>query len=82
VKIAMAQMNPVVGDISGNFQRIKELWISCDQQETDLLLLPELFLVGYPPRDLLERPAFLDRVNAAIDEMVALSLVYKRTCIL
>ncbi len=82
MKIAMAQMNPVVGDISGNLQRIKELWVTCDQQETDLLVLPELFLVGYPPRDLLERPAFLDRVNAAIEEIVALSLVYKRTGIL
>ena len=82
MKIAMAQMNPVVGDISGNLQRIKELWVTCDQQETDLLVLPELFLVGYPPRDLLERPAFLDRVNAAIEEIVTLSLVYKRTGIL
>ncbi len=82
MKIAMAQMNPVVGDISGNLQRIKDLWVTCDQQGTDLLLLPELFLVGYPPRDLLERPVFLDRVNAAIEEIAALSLVYKRTGIL
>jgi len=82
VKIAMAQMNPVVGDISGNLKRIRELWVTCDQQATDLLVLPELFLVGYPPRDLLERPAFLDRVDAAIDEIIALSLVYQRTGIL
>ncbi len=82
MKIAMAQMNPVVGDISGNLQRVKELWAGCDQQATDLLILPELFLVGYPPRDLLERPAFLDRVYAALDDMVALSLIYKGTGIL
>ncbi|MEA4923986.1 MAG: NAD+ synthase [Syntrophomonadaceae bacterium] len=82
MKIAMAQMNPVVGDISGNLQRIKELWAGCDRQATDLLILPELFLVGYPPRDLLERPAFLDRVYAALDEMVALSLIYKGTGLL
>lgn len=82
MKITMAQLNPVVGDINGNLQRLKELWLTCDQKETDLLILPELFLVGYPPRDLLERPAFHNRVSDAIDEMVHLSLTYKRTGIL
>lgn len=48
MKITMAQLNPVVGDINGNLQRLKELWLTCDQKETDLLILPELFLVGYP----------------------------------
>lgn len=82
MKIAMAQVNPIVGDISGNLQRLKELWADCHQQETDLLILPELFLVGYPPRDLLERPAFLNRVNAAIGEIKDLSLIFSRTGIL
>ena len=48
----------------------------------DLLILPELFLVGYPPRDLLERPAFLQRVQAAIQEIIHLSLAYPHTGIL
>lgn len=78
----MAQVNPIVGDIGGNLQIVKELWADCDQQGVDLLILPELFLVGYPPRDLLERPAFMDRVNVAIEEMKNLSLIYSRTGIL
>lgn len=82
MKIAMAQVNPIVGDIGGNLQIVKELWADCDQQGVDLLILPELFLVGYPPRDLLERPAFMDRVNVAIEEMKNLSLIYSRTGIL
>jgi len=82
VKIAMAQLNPVVGDIKGNLQRIDEVWSSCHARQTDLLVLPELFLVGYPPRDLLARPAFLERVNEAIQKIQELSMHYKETGIL
>jgi len=82
VKIAMAQLNPVVGDITGNLKMIDELWSNCCAEETDLLILPELFLVGYPPRDLLERPAFINRVNMAIQEILELSLAYEGTGIL
>jgi NAD+ synthase (glutamine-hydrolysing) len=78
----MAQLNPVVGDITGNLKRITELWSICHAQESDLLILSELFLVGYPPRDLLERPAFIDRVNTAIQELLKLSLKYTGTGIL
>lgn len=82
MRITMAQLNPVVGDITGNLKRIAELWSICHAQKSDLLILPELFLVGYPPRDLLERPAFIDRVNVAIRELLKLSLDYKGTGIL
>ncbi len=82
MKITMAQLNPVVGDITGNLKRITELWSICHTQESDLLILSELYLVGYPPRDLLERPAFIDQVSAAIQELIKLSLEYKGTGIL
>jgi len=82
VKIALAQLNTMVGDIKGNLQRLNEFWSDCHSDNTDLLILPELYLVGYPPRDLLERPAFLNRVQAAIQEIVDLSLGYPQTGIL
>ncbi|PKM78577.1 MAG: NAD+ synthase [Firmicutes bacterium HGW-Firmicutes-15] len=82
MKITMAQLNPVVGDITANLKRLAELWSICHAQESDLLILSELYLVGYPPRDLLERPAFIDQVKAAIQEVLKLSLEYKGTGIL
>jgi NAD+ synthase (glutamine-hydrolysing) len=78
----MAQLNPVVGDITANLKRMTELWANCHGEETDLLILSELYLVGYPPRDLLERPAFIERVNSAIQDLLKLSLDYKGTGIL
>ena len=76
MKIALAQLNSVVGDIKGNLRRIEEIWASCHAQQVDLLILPELFLTGYPPRDLLKRPAFLERVNQAIQEILKISASY------
>ena len=73
MKVVMAQLNPVVGDISGNKNRMAELWALSHAEGADLLILPELFLVGYPPRDLLERPSFIAQVDAAINELLALS---------
>lgn len=73
MRIAMAQLNPIVGDIKGNLQRLKDVWFECHQQQVDLIVFSELFLVGYPPRDLLERPVFLQQVDLAIKELVGLS---------
>ena len=69
MKIAMAQLNPIVGDIRGNLQRMEDVWADCCRQQADLVIFPELFLTGYPPRDLLERPAFLERVDQAIQRI-------------
>lgn len=82
MKIAMAQLNPVVGDIKGNLQRLDELWAELQLSQTDLIIFPELFLVGYPPRDLLERPAFLERAKEAIQQIIQLSARYEDTGIL
>src|SRR5437773_1091524 len=68
--IALAQFNPTVGDFAGNAARILDLAGQAKQRGADLAVFTELCLCGYPPQDLLERPAFLDR---NIDELKALA---------
>lgn len=82
MKIAMAQLNPVVGDIKGNLGRMEELWADCYAQRLDLVIFPELYLVGYPPRDLLEWPAFMERAGQAVQSLVELSKNYPGTGII
>ncbi|MGQ9688009.1 MAG: NAD+ synthase [Desulfobaccales bacterium] len=72
MKIVMAQLNPVVGDISGNLAKLAQTLRQCPA-EADLTVFSELFLVGYPPRDLLERPAFLRKSQEALEEVARLS---------
>jgi NAD+ synthase (glutamine-hydrolysing) len=61
MKIALAQFNPTVGDFSGNSARILELAGQAQQRGAHLAVFSELCLCGYPPQDLLERPAFIER---------------------
>ncbi|HWZ96923.1 MAG TPA: NAD+ synthase [Candidatus Dormibacteraeota bacterium] len=61
MKIALAQFNPTVGDFAGNSARIISLSETAKQRGADLAVFSELCLCGYPPNDLLERPAFIDR---------------------
>ena len=61
MKIALAQINPTVGDFSGNAARIREFTQEAQRRGADLAVFSELCLCGYLPQDLLERPAFLDR---------------------
>jgi NAD+ synthase/NAD+ synthase (glutamine-hydrolysing) len=61
MKIALAQFNPTVGDFAGNSTRIIALSEKAKQRGADLTVFSELCLCGYPPNDLLERPAFIDR---------------------
>jgi NAD+ synthase (glutamine-hydrolysing) len=71
MNIAIAQLNPVVGDIVANAQKIVEAAHTAANAGARLLLTPELSLCGYPPRDLLLNPAFLDRLEAALDPLLA-----------
>ena len=59
MRIALAQMNTVVGDLEGNRRRILERLDEARAAEADLVLFPELAVTGYPPEDLLLRPGFL-----------------------
>ncbi len=61
MKIALAQFNPTIGDFAGNSARITELAIQAKSGGADLAVFPELCLCGYPPQDLVERPAFIER---------------------
>ncbi len=66
---SLAQLNPTVGDIRGNADLIRQA--RCDAQSSDLLICSELVLCGYPPEDLVLRPAFLDAVEAMIGDLAA-----------
>ncbi|HEY5564425.1 MAG TPA: NAD+ synthase [Rhodothermia bacterium] len=65
MRIALAQMNPTVGDIAGNASRMMEM-ITEAREHADLVVFPECCLVGYPPLDLLERTSFIDASTAGI----------------
>jgi len=69
LRIALAQINPLVGDVAGNAARILEFARRARQQGADLVVYPELALTGYPPEDLLFRDQFLDQVEAAIEQL-------------
>jgi NAD+ synthase (glutamine-hydrolysing) len=81
MKITLAQLNPVVGDISGNLAKLRETLRGCPE-DADLVVFPELFLVGYPPRDLLERPAFIRKSQEALEEVARMSAAYPHLGIL
>jgi NAD+ synthase (glutamine-hydrolysing) len=68
LKIALCQLNPITGDIAGNTAKLIAT-VSSAPAGIDLFVLPELFVQGYPPRDLLEQQWFLDRGMAALDDI-------------
>ena len=69
--VAVAQLNCVVGDISGNARRILDAVARAKAAGADVVLTPELALCGYPPEDLLLRPAFLDACAIELAELAA-----------
>jgi NAD+ synthase (glutamine-hydrolysing) len=71
VKIALGQINPTIGDFEGNRRLVWEAALEAERRGADLVLFPELALSGYPPKDLLERPAFLDAARASLDALAA-----------
>ena len=69
LRVAMAQMNPTVGDIAGNARRISSLIAQARDAGAQLVVLPELCLTGYPPEDLLLKTHFLEAADAALQEL-------------
>ncbi len=67
--IALAQINPKVGDVAGNTALILDVAEQALQQQADVVVFPELALTGYPPEDLLFRPQFLQQVGSAVNEL-------------
>ena len=66
MNIALAQINPTVGDLDGNGQKIIDVARQAQQQGAHLVVFPELCVTGYPPQDLLEHPYFVDAVQRAV----------------
>ena len=68
IRIALAQINPVVGDVNGNAEKIIS-WSRQAKQDfnADVVVFPELALTGYPPEDLLFRHQFIQQVELAIE---------------
>jgi NAD+ synthase (glutamine-hydrolysing) len=69
VKIALGQINPTIGDFTGNSKKIIEASRQALVQGAEMILFPELAVCGYPPRDLLEKPAFVERNTQVVNEI-------------
>lgn len=68
-RITLAQLNPTVGDVAGNAARAREARAKAAADGADLVVLPELFMAGYPPPDLVREPAFQSTCRAAIETL-------------
>jgi NAD+ synthase (glutamine-hydrolysing) len=68
-RIALAQVNPTVGDFAGNAARIRDLAARARAAGAGLVCFPELAVCGYPPRDFLDMPEFLERAAATLREL-------------
>src|SRR4030081_2933506 len=67
MRIALAQINPIVGDLAGNRAMILERLEEAKGSSADLVLFPELVVTGYPPEDLLLRPGFIRAARRAVE---------------
>lgn len=70
VKIGLVQINPVIGDFSGNCEKIKNRVAQAEKKGCSLVIFPELVVSGYPPQDLLEREVFLKNYEQAVEQLV------------
>lgn len=71
MRIAMVQLDPTIGDIGGSLAKIRQAVAEARQHGAGLVIFPELAVTGYPPRDLLCRHDFLERVERALAEDIA-----------
>ncbi len=75
ITVVMAQMNPVVGDLTGNTDRVLALAREAiERHAADIIVFPEMCLTGYPPEDILLRPGLYPQVQAALDCLCEASL--------
>ncbi|MEM9204820.1 MAG: NAD+ synthase [Pseudomonadota bacterium] len=71
LKIATAQLNPIVGDIAGNAEKVRLAWLDARERDADIIVFPELFISGYPPEDLVLKPAFQAACRRAVEKLAA-----------
>src|ERR1700687_1139589 len=67
LKLAIAQLNPVVGDVAGNAEKARRA--RAQAAGADLVIFPELFIAGYPPEDLVLKPAFQAACRSAVEAL-------------
>ncbi|MDR3448551.1 MAG: NAD+ synthase [Alphaproteobacteria bacterium] len=71
LSLALAQLNPTVGDLAGNAARLRAARVEAARQGADLLIASELFISAYPPEDLVLKPSFIDSVRRVVEELAA-----------
>ncbi len=71
LRIAVAQLNPVMGDIAGNLTKARAARAEAVRMKADLILFTELFISGYPPEDLVLKPSFLAACEKAVSELAS-----------
>jgi NAD+ synthase (glutamine-hydrolysing) len=71
LRLAGAQINPVVGDVDGNVERILAAYREAAERRAHLVVFPELAVTGYPPEDLVFKPSFLAASRAAVERVAA-----------
>src|SRR4051812_32444477 len=67
--IALAQLNATVGDVAGNAEKVRRARATAAAQGADLIVFPELFISGYPPEDLVLKPAFQAACRSAVEAL-------------
>jgi NAD+ synthase (glutamine-hydrolysing) len=82
MRLAIAQLNPTIGDFEGNLTKLADALTWAGGRGAELVAYPELFLTGYPPRDLLERAWFIDRAARALEAVAQLSSRHPETAVL
>ena len=75
MKIALCQINPTVGAINNNKKQIIDWYDRAVKAEADIVVFPELSVIGYPPQDLLHRKGFIKKAQDALDEIAQQSTV-------
>jgi len=69
MKLALAQLNPVIGDLDGNAEKIFEVCKEIKNEAVDLVITPELSLIGYPPKDLLFNPRLFEEQKDILNKL-------------
>ncbi len=76
MKITLAQLDPIIGDFDGNYDKLLHALERAARDQSDLIVFPELYLCGYPPRDLLERKDFLAKAEQYLNYVQKVSNNY------
>ena len=69
MRVALGQLNATVGDLAGNTAKMADFAARADAKGAGMVVFPELSVTGYPPRDLVEKPSFRVRSEAALGEL-------------